>query len=191
MVKNKVKYNLKNVHFAELIEGEDGKISWKQPIKIPGAVSISLDAEGETSPFYADGIAYYTSVSNNGYSGDLEIALVPEEFSTTILGDTKDQKGVLTENSNTTVKAFALLFEFDGDVKAIRHLLYNCKATRPTVESETTEDTIEPTTETLSITATPLPDGRVKAKTTEETEDTVYTTWYDDVYEIEEEEAVS
>lgn len=47
-------------------------------------VSISLDAEGETNPFYADGIVYYRKVANNGYSGDLEIALIHEWFRTEI-----------------------------------------------------------------------------------------------------------
>ena len=76
---NKVKYNLKNVHAAKLTETDsDGTttFSYAEPKAIPGAVSISLDAEGETSPFYADGIVYFRSVTNNGYSGDLEIAPV-------------------------------------------------------------------------------------------------------------------
>ena len=79
---NKVKYNLKNVHAAKLTEtADDGGtpvFAYAAPKAIPGAVSISLDAEGETSPFYADGIVYFRSVTNNGYSGDLEIALIPE-----------------------------------------------------------------------------------------------------------------
>ena len=142
---NKVKYNLKNVHAAKLTETDsDGTttFSYAEPKAIPGAVSISLDAEGETSPFYADGIVYFRSVTNNGYSGDLEIALIPEWFRTEILQEKLDAKGVLVENSGVgeSVK-FALLFEFDGDVNAIRHVLYNCSASRPSIESETKEDT--------------------------------------------------
>lgn len=180
--KNKIKYNLKNVHYAELMETE-GKITWGTPVAVPGAVSLSLDAEGDTSIFHADGVAYYVSVTNNGYSGDLEMALVPDGFRTDILGDTKDTKNVITENADVTVKSFALLFQFDGDANGIRHVLYNCKATRPTIESETKEDTIEPKTETLSLTASPLADGRVKAKTTDETDETTYNGWFNKVYE--------
>ncbi len=121
---NKVKYNLKNVHAARLTETvADGEttFTYAAPKAIPGAVSISLDAEGESSPFYADGIVYFRSVTNNGYSGDLEIALIPEWFRTEILQEELDGKGVLVENSGVgeSVK-FALLFEFDGDVNAIR-----------------------------------------------------------------------
>lgn len=183
---NKVKYNLKNVHAARLTETvADGEttFTYAAPKAIPGAVSISLDAEGESSPFYADGIVYFRSVTNNGYSGDLEIALIPEWFRTEILQEELDGKGVLVENSGVgeSVK-FALLFEFDGDVNAIRHVLYNCSASRPSIESETKEDTIEPGTETLSITADPRSDGLVKARTGDTTDKAAYADWYKSVY---------
>ena len=77
---------------------------------------------------------------------------------------------------------FALMFEFDGDVNAIRHVLYNCSASRPSIESETKEDTIEPGTETLSLTADPRSDGLVKARTGDTTDKATYDNWYKSVY---------
>ena len=183
---NKVKYNLKNVHAAKLTESVvDGvtSFSYDTPKAIPGAVSISLDAEGDSSPFYADGIVYFRTSSNNGYSGDLEMALIPEWFRTEILREKLDNKGVLVEKSDVTeTEKFALLFEFDGDVKAIRHVLYNCSASRPSIESKTKEDTIEPGTETLSLTADPRSDGLVKSRTGDTTDKATYDGWYQTVY---------
>ena len=183
MAKNKVKYNLKNVHAAKLTVGEQGAFTYAAPQAIPGAVSISLDAEGDTSPFYADGIVYFRSNTNNGYSGDLEIALIPEWFRTDILLEEKDSNGVLVEKSTITeMPKFALLFEFDGDVHGIRHVLYNCSASRPSIASETKEDTIEPVTETLSLTADPRADGLVKARTGDTTTEETYNNWYQSIY---------
>ena len=183
---NKVKYNLKNVYAAKMTETVTEGVSsfaYANPKAIPGAVSISLDAEGESSPFYADGIVYFRSSTNNGFSGDLQIALIPEWFRTEILQEALDSKGVLVESSNVTESVkFALLFEFDGDVNAIRHVLYNCSASRPSIESETKEDTIEPGTETLSITADPRADGLVKARTGDTTDKAAYDNWYKTVY---------
>ena len=63
---NKVRFNLKNVYFSKLTVGESGTPTYATPEHIPGAVSISMSPEGDTTPFYADGIQYYTSVANNG-----------------------------------------------------------------------------------------------------------------------------
>lgn len=181
--KNKVKFNLKNVYYAPLTMTEENSPTWATPAPIPGAVSLSLDAEGDSNTFYADGIAYYVSTANNGYSGDLEIAMVPESFETDVLGQTKDSKQVMIETTEDQVKPFALLFQFDGDVKGTRHVLYNCTATRPSVSSQTNEESKEPVTDTLSLTASPLSDGRIKAKTTAETESADYENWFKKVYE--------
>ena len=183
MAKNKVKYNLKNVHAAILTKGDDGTYTYAKPVAIPGAVSLSLDAEGESNPFYADGVVYFLSTSNNGYSGDLEMALIPEWFHTDILLEEKDSNGVLIERSDITECVyFALLFEFDGDQKAIRHVMYNCTASRPTIESQTKESSIEPGTETLSIAADPREDGLVKSRTGDDTSTATYNNWYKNVY---------
>lgn len=179
---NKVKYNLKNAHYALLTIAEDGTFSYATPVAMPGAVSISLDANGEPENFYADGVAYYVINNNMGYEGDLELAIIPEAFRTEILKETLDDNGVLLENAEVELASFALLFEFDGDQKHIRHVMYNCSASRPGIEGKTNEDSKEVQTETLSIKATPLANGMVKAKTGNTTAATTYNDWYKAVY---------
>ena len=179
---NKVKYNLKNAHYALLTIGEDGTVSYGNPTAIPGSVSISLDANGEPENFYADGIAYYVINNNMGYEVDLELALIPESFRTEVLMEELDDNGVLIENAQVELASIALLFEFDGDKKHIRHVLYNCAASRPGIEGKTNEDSREVQTETLTIKATPLASGIVKAKTGDTTDTTVYNDWYKAVY---------
>ena len=167
--KNKVKFNSCNVHYAILTIADDGTFSFGTPVAMPGAVSLALDANGEPTNFYADGYAYYTIGNNMGYEGDLELAMVPESFRTDVLGERLDAN-------------FALLFEFDGDIRKIRHVLYKCAASRPGVESKTNEEEVEVQTETLSIKATPMANGIVKAKTGDDTTDSVYQNWYSAVY---------
>ena len=180
--KNKVKFNICNVHYALITVDEDGEVTFGTPVAMPGAVSLSLEPNGEPSNFYADGYAYYTISNNMGYEGDLELAMVPESFRTDVLKESLDDNSVLVESANVETANFALLFEFDGDVKKIRHVLYNCSAARPNIESTTNEEEIEVQTETLAITAAPLANGYVKARTGDSTTDTVYTGWYTAVY---------
>lgn len=62
-------------------------------------------------------------------------------------------------------------------------MFYNCAVSgRPSVESSTKEDTIEPGTETLSISADAREDGLVKGRTGNDTTDAVYNAWYQSVY---------
>jgi len=180
--KNKVKFNLKNAHYALLTISEEGEVSYGTPTAMPGSVSISLDANGEPENFYADGVAYYVINNNMGYDGDLELALIPESFRTEVLREELDEKGVLIENADVELASFALLFEFDGDHRHIRHVLYNCSASRPGIEGQTNEESKEVQTETLTISATPLANGMVKAKTGDTTDETVYAGWYKSVY---------
>ena len=87
--------------------------------------------------------------------------------------------------TNTDIEPvyFALLFEFDGDKKAIRHVMYNCSvSSRPTVEGKTKEESIEPGTETLSLKADAREDGLIKARTGADTVDKTYQDWYKSVY---------
>lgn len=182
---NKVKFGLSNVHIAKMITGENGAISYDTPFKIPGAVNLSLDAEGESEPFYADNMKFWESFANNGYSGELEMAKIPEEFEEQILGQKKDANGVNFENINDKIVPFAFLFQIEGDETGTRFCYYNTTVSRPSTEASTTEDTKTPNTDTLSITTsarTDTGDVRSKVTCTEATKE-VYNKFFEKVYE--------
>ena len=181
--KNKVEFGLRNVHYAVITEGDDGAITYGTPKRIPGAVSLTMDKSGDMVRFKADDIDYYTAPNNQGYEGTLTIARVQDDFREEVLGEEKTTGGVMIESADAKTKRIALMFEFQGDVKATRHLLYYCSVDRPSVSS-TTKDSGEPNTTELAIVASPRPsDNLVKTKTTETTTDEIYNGWYDEVYE--------
>lgn len=191
-MKNKVKFGLSNVHIAKMIFGEDGTITYDKPFPIPGAVNLSLDAEGEETPFYADNIKFYNSYANNGYSGDLEIADIPEKFRVDILGEKKDKNGALIESSDVEIAPFALMYQIEGDQSGRRCVYYNTTVSRPSSEASTVEESKEPKTDTLSITTGPrTTDKKVRAILERSTENaTVYDKFYESVYEEAEEQGV-
>lgn len=183
---NKVKFGLKNVYYAvATIDEATNVATYATPVRWPGAVSLSMDAQGDTTSFYADDGTYFTGVVNNGYSGDLETALVPESFREDVLQEAVDTNGVHYDNTNATQVHFALLFEFQGDAKGKRHVLYNCVATRPTISSSTKAESIEVQTETVTITATQIHNDKLDKDMTKAdvtADGAAYADWFKAVY---------
>lgn len=184
MPENKVKFGLSNVHIAKITE-TNGAITYGTPFAMPGAKSLSADPEGETTPFYADNIKYYIATSNQGYTGDLEVAMLIKEFFKEILGQQEDNNGALFESADDTIARFALMGEIEGDVKKRRFVYFDCTATRPNSEMSTIEESKEPQTDTISITMSPRStDKAIKAVIEPSTENqAVYNTFFTQVYE--------
>ena len=177
---NKVQYGLKNVHYAAVTVGTNA-VTYGTPVPWPGAVSLSLSAEGDTNDFYADNVKYFTAIANNGYSGDFESAMIPDSFKTSIMGETVGtgtKAGVYYEDASVQPKEFALLFQFEGDENATRYVLYNCKMARPDIESSTTEDGIEVQTVSGEITASPRAFDSIVKASCASTASTAYTSWF-------------
>ena len=152
---NKVRYGLSNVHVGT-VTVEDGTPTFGVPKAYPGAVNMTLTAEGESSTFYADNIAYYVTNSNNGYTGDLEMAYLYDWFETQFLGSKESQEGMIVETSDNPTQMAYLMFQFEGDVNATKYIIYNITFGRPDLEGNTKEDTTEPNTTTIPFTSVPL-----------------------------------
>jgi phi13 family phage major tail protein len=184
MPENKVVYGLKNVHYSVITEDEMGGFIYGTPVALKGAVEISLEPRGETSDFYADDMLYYTTTTNAGYECTLTVANITNEFRQDVLGEELIPTDlVMTENTNQRTNRIAFLFEFDGDQKAVRHCLYNCTVTRPSLTSATKTETAEPQNQELSMVSAPREDGVVKRSTTTDTTTAIYDGWYSAVYE--------
>lgn len=185
MDEEKVSYGLSNVHYATYTEA-NGVITFDTPVRIPGAVEMTNDPVGDPIKFYADNMIYYQADNNQGYEGKFSIAHVPDSFKRDVLGEELDEvNGVMSEYADAKTKPFALLFQFENDVKARRHVMFNCNAQRPSLSSSSKSDKTDPNTTELNYTAGPiLLNGRpiVKTSTTQTTPQAVYDAWFNTVF---------
>lgn len=165
---NKVKYNIHDVHYAPVTTvGTDGSFTYGTPVALQGAVSISLEPQGDDNEvFYADGQEYYVQSGGTGYEGDLEMALITDEFRKAIYSETEDTDGNLWENVNDEAKKFALGFVIDGNEQSTYFWYQNCSASKPDVASETNEENKTVGTDTITIKCSPNKDGNIRVKST-------------------------
>ena len=184
MAENKVRFGLSNVYYAVLTEGSTN--AWATPVAVPGAVSLSVDANVASSDLYADNVAYYRTFANNGYTGSLEMARIPDEMLKDIWGMTQDATSkVIYEKTGVQPKPFALLFQVDGDQDNELNVLYRVlPSSKPAAGSQTTEESAEPVTQSFDLSALPLVTGAaeqlglIKARTAHDTPDATKSAWF-------------
>jgi len=154
---NKITYGLKNLHIAMRLDDDSaGEPTWDTPVAIPGVIGFKPTTEGEEVKQYADNIVYFTATTNNGYTADLETALIPDAVLADILNWVEDANGALVEDADALPAPFALMGQVEGDDKNRRFVYYECRAARPEREEKTKEATITPATDTIRLTITPI-----------------------------------
>lgn len=187
MAENKVRFGLKNVYYSVLTEGSTN--SFATPVAVPGAVSMTLDSNVANGTFYADNVSYYTTFANNGYTGTLEMARIPDSMLTAVFGmSVGSTDKILYEDSDDSPKPFALLFQIEGDQEAELNVLYRVVPTsKPTAGSQTVEEGVEPVTQSFDFQALPLvtgvaaQKGLIKGRTTTQTTTTIRSNWFSTV----------
>lgn len=177
----RIRYGISNCYYAVATTGTGGALTYATPVAMPGAVAVSLEANGEDLTEYADNVEWYKQAINNGYTGTLELEEIPESFRTAVMGEEKDTANVLWENSTANTKEFALLFQFEiGDdvsVTGKRTALLRCKASRPQISGNTKAANITPEHETLNLSCMPrINDNYVKASA--ESTSASYANWF-------------
>lgn len=160
----KVEFGLSNVHVGSYEIGEDNVVTMGTPMHIPGAVGLTLEEESELYQFFADDSAYYSQYSGASETGELTMALFPDEFKTQFLGYVKTDDGGIAKVNGAKKMPIYIVFEGQTDDKRRRHILYNVTCGSITREFATVEDQPEVMTDVLGITVTGDPStGIVKA----------------------------
>jgi len=159
MSQNKVTFGLEKVHIAFSDDQAPEQPAWKTPVAIPGAVRWTPTAVGESTTFYADNTLYFSYTANNGYTGELELANVPDAILAEMLGWEIDENGMLVEVSDAMPKHFALMAQVQGDKRNRRFVYYDCIASRPAKERTTKAESITPNTDVLNLTISPIEIG--------------------------------
>ena len=183
----KIHYGICNVYYSVLTEtlGTNGQYteSYGSPKQLIGARSISLSPTQENVNFAADNNAnYYTQNIFSGYEGTLVLATLDDNFRKDIYGEKTDTNNLVGESIYDTPKKFALLFQFETDDKAVRHIMCRCSAGKYEIASSTKDQTIEPGEISIPITSGGrLSDGLVKWKC-DGSATTQYNSWYSSVY---------
>lgn len=182
----KIFYGLTNVYYAVVTETlTDGEYTetYSQPKRLIGARSISMSAQTEDINFAADNNPDYWKTSiNNGYEGTLTLATLDDDFRKDVYGEEADKNGLIGESIYDQPKPFALLFQFENDDSATRHVFYRCIAGKHEVASQTRDTSISPGELSIPITAGGrLSDGKVKWSCPS-TKATQYEAWNTAVY---------
>lgn len=169
---------LKGIHVAPYEGG-----TFKTPVPITGAKSVSAELEYSEVKFYADDVNDFSDYQFSGGSGELVLSgLQLEEYKTLFGCDFQD--GITTVNSGDTTPQLALLFERKklGTQDKVLYVIYNVKFAPPAIEANTLEGDISEETMTLSFTVSEMPNGDVYRMADTSVATTAAQNWYQKVY---------
>ena len=180
---NIAQFGLSEAHYATFTyDALTETYTYDTPKKIMCAVTLSLSPIGDSTNFYCDNKVGFTSVANQGYEGSLEGAIMFPDFRADVMNEQVDDNGVQVEYANLQPNPFAFMFQVEGNEAPVRFILWNCKATRPSIDANTSTESVEVDTQTLEFTAAPREnDFLVKGEVP--STDAAYATWFDAVYE--------
>ena len=184
MTQNIVNWGLAKSSWFKITKDASGNDLYGAPTLFAGNRQINFTPVGDLVNVYADGTVVFVGKQNSGYTGTIESTFLDDDFVKWVLSEEVDSNNVQYEIQEPVVNRFGILWEWVGDQKKTRHVMYNITASRPDVSATTAGDggTKSAQYRTLNLTAIPRADGIVKATTRGDISSTVYNGWFDSVY---------
>ena len=112
---------LKNIYYAVITVGTDGKETYGTPKKIGEAVSVDINPETESVSLYGDDMAVATDNSTKEIKVTIETTDIPLEDLATLLGHTYSSTDkTLTAKMSDVAPYVGLLFESQKSTGGVR-----------------------------------------------------------------------
>lgn len=141
----KIIHGTKSFGYAPIIENQ-GNYSFGTPVMLKGLVGATIEVEQEDTNVYADDVKYCVVKGQKVRTANVQLRYIPSTYAQ-YLGYKLNANGSLTDTGK--FPNHCIFFETEeedcetGTSTTTLHYLYNVKASTPTIESTTDEDTIE------------------------------------------------
>ena len=141
----KILHGNKSFGYAPILES-GGVYSFGTPVMIDGLVNTTIEVEQEDTDVYADDTKYCIIKGVKVRTASVVLRNIPKAYAE-YLGYKLNANGSLTDSG--TFAGHCIFFESEeedcstGEATTTLHYLYNVKASTPTLETATDEETIE------------------------------------------------
>ena len=148
----KIIYGLKNVRYA--LWDEDSGTYGEYKTFADGVVSLSSDAQTNSTDFYASDTVYATIDAVAKETGTIEVAYITDEVLIDLFGYGNDEgTGLMYVDTEPKAISVALSYETSGNEGKQRGVRYNVSFQRPSQSANTMTENISPDTISLNYTA--------------------------------------
>ncbi len=149
-----VRINVKNLYMAKATKQEDGKVVFDKPEHIIGMEKISRKTQMASGKLHGDGKIRKNSIKKSGYELSLSLNNLPSEWRNYLEGTTLTDGGVEYATSKDIPNYFAIGWEVEKTGGFSEFVWFPfCQAQPVEQETQQTEDNINYSTDSITITA--------------------------------------
>ena len=177
----KVLFNIKKLQLSKILEFDSAGVPvYDDPLLCPGTVSLTMDTEESSDPFYADGEAYYTPNGAETSSGTLENALFSKDILKAIYSYIEDTQGNMVATDGQ-VSEFGMQFACDSDDGEVYFTYYRVTSTKPGLNVTTNSPNATVNPQSVNVTASVIssPDGKRFSKSYADKNAANYANYFD------------
>lgn len=149
-----VRINVKNLYMAKATKQEDGQVVFDKPEHIIGMEKISRKTHMASGKKYGDGKIRKSNIKKSGYELSLSLNNLPSEWRNYLEGTTFTDGGVEYATSKDIPNYFAIGWEVEKTGGFSEFVWFPfCQAQPIEQETQQTEDNINYSTDSITITA--------------------------------------